>query len=268
MRTEPGGGHRARKRFGQHFLTDVSVVDALVEAIAPREGQPIVEIGPGLAALTVALLARVGHLHAIEIDRDLAARLRRRFPAERLTLHEADALRFDFGALAGPDPAPRLRVVGNLPYNISSPLLVHLLAFRARIDDQHFMLQSEVVDRIVAVPGTRDFGRLAVLMQAYYDVERLFDVPPRAFDPPPKVESAVVRMQTRPQAIARDPAPLQSVLAAAFAQRRKMIRTTLLPWLDAHGVARPELDPTLRPEQIDLATWLSIADRIGPPGVR
>lgn len=253
------GGHRARKRFGQHFLVDESVVDAIVDAIGPREGDLLVEIGPGLAALTRALLERVAHLHAVEIDRDLAARLRARHAPQRLTLHEADALRFDFGELAE-SGTRRLRVVGNLPYNVSSPLLVRLLDFRAQVDDQHFMLQREVVDRIVAHPSKRDFGRLSVLMQAFYEVERLFDVAPCAFDPPPKVDSSVVRMRVRRAALARDPAPLQEVLAAAFAHRRKMIRTTLLPWLDARGVARPSLDPTLRPEQIELPTWLSIAD--------
>lgn len=253
------GGHRARKRFGQHFLADASVVRAIVDAIDPREGELLVEIGPGLAALTRALLERIAHLHAVEIDRDLAARLRARYAPQRLTLHEDDALRFDFGAIAR-EARQRLRIVGNLPYNVSSPLLVRLLDFRAQVRDQHFMLQREVVERIVAKPSTRDFGRLSVLMQSFYEVERLFDVAPQAFDPPPKVESSVLRMRVRDDRLARDPAPLQQVLAAAFAQRRKMIRTTLLPWLDAHGVPRPPLDETLRPEQIDVPTWLSLAD--------
>jgi len=261
------GIHRARKRFGQHFLADVSVVHAIVEAIDPREGERLVEIGPGLAALTGALLARITHLHAVEIDRDLAARLRSRYPPARLTLHEADALRFDFAALAGPGEQ-RLRIVGNLPYNVSSPLLVRLLGFRACVRDQHFMLQREVVERIVAEPATRDYGRLSVLLQAFYEVEHLFDVPPQAFDPAPKVQSSVVRMRVRDDRLARDPAPLQQVLAAAFSQRRKMIRTTLLPWLDARGAPRPPLDETLRPEQIDVAAWLSIADSAGVPHPR
>lgn len=272
MSTEPvvrsgngRGGHRARRRFGQHFLADAAVVRAIVEAIDPREDDLLVEIGPGLAALTNALLERVRHLHAVEIDRDLAARLRSSHAPQRLTLHEADALRFDFAAIADP-AARRLRIVGNLPYNVSSPLLVRLLEFRAHVRDQHFMLQREVVERIVASPSTRDFGRLSVLMQAFYRVERLFDVAPRAFDPPPKVESSVVRMRVRDDQLSRDPAPLQQVLAAAFAQRRKMIRTTLLPWLDAHGAPRPPLDGTLRPEQIDVPMWLSIADScVGVP---
>ncbi len=253
------GGHRARKRFGQHFLADAGVVQAIVDAIDPREGDLLVEIGPGLAALTGALLGRVAHLHAVEIDRDLAARLRSRYAPQRLTLHEDDALRFDFASIAALG-GQRLRIVGNLPYNISSPLLVRLLQFRTHVRDQHFMLQREVVERIVARPATRDFGRLSVLLQAFYEVERLFDVAPRAFDPAPKVDSSIVRMRVRTDRLERDPAPLQQVLAAAFAQRRKMIRSTLLPFLAARGVPPPPLDPTLRPEQIDVDAWLSIAD--------
>jgi len=256
-------GHVARKRFGQHFLADRSVVAAIVAAVDPRDGQTIVEIGPGLAALTEALMERVPHLHAVEIDRDLASRLRRRWGPERLSLHESDALRFDFGSIAAAGgPSGLLRLVGNLPYNISSPLLVHLLAFRQRVDDQHFMLQKEVVDRIVASPGSADFGRLSVLMQAYYEVEALFDVPPRAFDPPPKVDSAVVRMLVRRDAASADPAPLQRLLATAFSQRRKMIRKTLLPWLADRGLHGCDLDPTLRPEDLDVATWVGLAARL------
>ncbi len=256
-------GHAARKRFGQHFLADRSVVAAIVAAVDPRPGQTLVEIGPGLAALTGELLERVPDLHAVEIDRDLAARLRRRWGPERLALHEADALRFDFGALA---PAAqgrhRLRVVGNLPYNVSSPLLVRLLAHRASIDDQHFMLQKEVVDRIVARPGSSDYGRLSVLLQACYEVESLFVVPPQAFDPPPRVDSAVVRMIVRRDLADDNPEPLQRVLAAGFAQRRKMIRGTLLPWLAQQGVDCAGLDPEARAEELDVATWLALARRL------
>ena len=240
-RPAPVHGHRARKRFGQHFLVDAGVVQAIVEAIAPRDGQQIVEIGPGLAALTDALLERVDSIQAVELDRDLARRLRERYPDTRLALHEADALEFDFGqalpAGAGAE-GRRLRVVGNLPYNISSPLLVRLLDFRAIVDDQHFMLQKEVVDRIVAAPGTADYGRLAVLMQSFCHCVKLFDVPASAFDPPPRVESAVVRLVVRRDRDTVDPAPLQAVLAAAFGQRRKMLRGTLLPWLAQRGAIR------------------------------
>lgn len=267
MKSRPVAGHVARKRFGQHFLADRSVIAAIVDAIDPRAGQTIVEIGPGLAALTAALLERVPHLHAVEIDRDLAARLRRRWGPERLSLHEADALQFDFGGIApGAGAASRLRLVGNLPYNVSSPLLVRLLGFRGRVDDQHFMLQKEVVDRIVAPPGGGAFGRLSVLMQAFYEVEALFDVPPRAFEPPPAVDSAVLRMTVRRDAASDDPAPLQQLLSAAFTQRRKMIRKTLLPWLAERGVRADDLDPVLRPEDLPVATWLDLAKRLRNAG--
>ena len=257
----PVAGHVARKRFGQHFLTDRAVLAAIAAAIDPRAGQTIVEIGPGLGALTAVLLERIPHLHAVEIDRDLAARLRGRWGPQRLSLHEADALRFDFAALA-PQPAGALRLVGNLPYNISSPLLVHLLAFRERVDDQHFMLQKEVVDRIVAAPGSGDYGRLSVLMQACYEVQALFVVPPSAFEPPPKVASAVLRMMVRRERAGADSAPLQRLLAAGFAQRRKMIRKTLLPWLAERGLRVGHLDPALRPEDLDVAAWIDLAARL------
>jgi 16S rRNA (adenine1518-N6/adenine1519-N6)-dimethyltransferase len=258
-------GHRARKRFGQHFLADAGIVRAIVDAIAPCSGQCIVEIGPGLAALTSALLERIDHLQAVEIDRDLAARLRRRYPESRLSLHEADALAFDFTSAlddSSREAGVRLRVVGNLPYNISSPLLVRLLDFRALIDDQHFMLQKEVVDRIVAAPGGRDYGRLSVLMQAYLQCDSLFDVPPEAFDPPPKVDSAVVRMTVRRERETEDPAPLQQVLGVAFGQRRKMLRGTLLPWLAERGVTAEGIEPTARAEEIDVDTWRALAARL------
>jgi len=248
-------GHVARKRFGQHFLVDRGVIEAIVQAIGPRPGDRLVEIGPGLAALTDALLARVPRLAAVEIDRDLAATLRRRY-GERLALIEADALTVDFRTLAADGP---LRVVGNLPYNISSPLLVRLLEQREAIVDQHFMLQKEVVERIAAAPGGADYGRLGVLLQAYYDVEPLFDVPPQAFDPPPRVRSAVIRMLPRPDAPAMAPATLSQVLAAAFGQRRKMLRNTLLPWLAQRGIDAPGLSPTARPEEVPVAQYVELA---------
>jgi 16S rRNA (adenine1518-N6/adenine1519-N6)-dimethyltransferase len=262
----PGtGGHRARKRFGQHFLVDAGVVHAIADAIAPRDGQHLVEIGPGLAALTDALLTRIDRLQAVEIDRDLAARLRRRYPDTRLHLHEADALAFDFSTAlpaAAAAAGERLRVAGNLPYNISSPLLVRLLDFRAIVNDQHFMLQKEVVDRIVAAPGCADYGRLAVLMQAYYHCDSLFEVPPEAFDPPPRVNSAVVRMTVMRERQHEDPAPLQQVLAVAFGQRRKMLRGTLLPWLAQRGVSAEGIEPTARAEEIGVDAWRELAARV------
>ena len=250
--------HVARKRFGQHFLADRVVIGRIVSAIDPRPGDRLLEIGPGLAALTDVLMQCVPAMSAIEIDRDLAARLRRRY-ADRLSLIEADVLSVDLAPLAADGP---LRVVGNLPYNISSPLLVRLIDFRSCVVDQHFMLQKEVVDRIVADHGSAAYGRLGVLLQAYYDVESLFDVPPEAFDPPPRVDSSVFRMLPKagPDAVA--PRVLSGLLKVAFAQRRKMLRKTLLPWLEQRGVEAEDLDPTARPEDVPVATYVEIAQRI------
>lgn len=260
--------HVARKRFGQHFLVDASVIAAIVDAVAPRGADRLLEIGPGLGALTAALLERVDSLDAVEIDRDLVARLRRRWPESRLRVHEADALAFDVAALAA---GGRLRVVGNLPYNVSTPLLVRLLAFRDAIVDQHFMLQKEVVDRIVADPGSADYGRLGVLLQAHSEVERLFDVPAAAFDPPPRVESSVIRLVPLATPRVRDTASLERLLAVAFGQRRKMLRGTLLPWLRSQGVdpddPRFSLVPTARPEEVPVEAWARLADALAlsPP---
>jgi 16S rRNA (adenine1518-N6/adenine1519-N6)-dimethyltransferase len=251
--------HAPRKRFGQHFLVDASVLARIVDAISPRPGERVVEIGPGLGALTTVLLDRVERLEAVEIDRDLVARLRGRWPEARLVVHEADALSFDFAALAGD---ARLRLVGNLPYNISSPLLIRLLDFRAVTVDAHFMLQKEVVDRIVAPHGCSDYGRLGVMMQAFHHVERLFDVPPDAFDPPPRVDSSVMRMRPRAEPLVRDASTLEGLLAVAFGQRRKMLRGTLLPWLRSQGIDPDALgiEPTARPEQVPVVQWARIAD--------
>jgi 16S rRNA (adenine1518-N6/adenine1519-N6)-dimethyltransferase len=255
--------HQPRKRFGQHFLVDESVLVAIADAVAPRAGDTVVEIGPGLGALTAHLLGRIEQLHAVEIDRDLVARLARRFPPARLVLHEADALAFDFGSLAG---TRALRVVGNLPYNISSPLLIRLLDFRDRIVDQHFMLQKEVVARIAGQPGTSDYGRLTVMMQAFHQVVDLFDVPPQAFDPPPRVDSSVVRMVPRAQPLVADFRSLERLLAVAFSQRRKMLRGTLIPWLRQQGidVEAPAfgLVPTARPEEVTVEQYAAIADAL------
>ena len=255
--------HAPRKRFGQHFLTDGSVLQRIAEAVSPRPGERLVEIGPGLGALTAVLLQRTERLEAVEIDRDLVARLRQRWPEPALVVHEADALAFDFTALAGDG---RIRLIGNLPYNISSPLLIGLLEHRACIVDAHFMLQKEVVDRIVAPHGVADYGRLGVMLQAFNHVERLFGVPPEAFDPPPRVDSSVVRMRPRTQPLVRDRASLERLLAVAFGQRRKMLRGTLLPWLRSQGVD-PEtpafaLVPTARPEEIPVTAWALIADAL------
>jgi 16S rRNA (adenine1518-N6/adenine1519-N6)-dimethyltransferase len=258
--------HQPRKRFGQHFLVDGSVLSAIVDTIAPRPEQLLVEIGPGLGALTAYLLERVDRLHAVEIDRDLVGRLAQRF-GERLVLHQADALSFDFGALSSDRS---LRVVGNLPYNISSPLLVRLLGFIDRIVDQHFMLQKEVVDRIVAGPGTSDYGRLSVLLQASHDCESLLQVPPESFDPPPRVDSSVLRMIPRARPLTVHTGALERLLAVAFNQRRKMLRGTLIPWLVQQGID-PEvpafgLVPTARPEDVAVACYARIADALAAQG--
>src|SRR5205085_8738632 len=205
-----------RKRFGQHFLTDGAIIDGIVDAIDPKPGEHVVEIGPGLGAMTDPLVASTGRLTVIELDRDLAARLRRR---PELEVVEADVLTVDFAALAQQAGRP-LRVVGNLPYNISTPILFHLLGAVDHVADQHFMLQKEVVDRMAAGPGRKDYGRLSVMLQWRYHIEAVLDVPPAAFDPPPRVDSAVVRMLPLPQATTVDAQLLSELVAVAFSQRR------------------------------------------------
>ncbi len=258
--------HIPRKRFGQHFLVDTAVLEAIADAIAPRPGERLLEIGPGLGALTERLLARTEHLDAVEIDRDLVARLRRRWPEPRLRVFEADALAFDLAAHAQEQGGKRIRLVGNLPYNISTPLLLRLLPALPAIADAHFMLQKEVVDRVAASHGCAEYGRLSVMIQVGYYAESLFDVPPEAFDPPPRVESSVLRLIPRPTPLVRDVGGLEQLLAVAFTQRRKMLRGTLLPWLRGQGfdlTTLPDLlDPTWRPEDVPVTTWVSLADRL------
>ena len=251
----PGQGtHHARKRFGQHFLVDHGVIDGIVRVIAPQPGDALVEIGPGLGALTQPLLRRCGALTVIELDRDLAARLRRQ---PGLEVVEADVLQVDFAALAA---GRRLRVVGKLPYNISTPSLFHLLAFTACIRDQHFMLQREVVQRIAAAPGSKDYGRLSVMLQWRYHIESVLDVPPTAFDPPPRVDSAVVSMQPLPVDPDVDGDRLAAVVSSAFSQRRKLLRHTLGRWLDEHGVSTA-FDLQRRAEEVPVAEYLALARR-------
>ena len=249
-------GHQARKRFGQNFLADPHHVARIVEAVDPHLGDNLVEIGPGLAAITGALIERAGRMAAIEIDRDLAARLRERFPPDRLALHEADALAFDFAVL-GED----LRVVGNLPYNISSPLLFHLASFESRLRDIHVMLQREVVARMTALPGTPDYGRLTVMLQARFRVTRLFTVPAGAFRPAPKVESAVARLvplgAARP-AIA-DEALFARIVAAAFGQRRKTLRNAVSGVVDEDALRAAGIDPAARGETLSVADFVRLA---------
>ncbi|MBK1680647.1 16S rRNA (adenine(1518)-N(6)/adenine(1519)-N(6))-dimethyltransferase RsmA [Rhodocyclus tenuis] len=256
-----GTGHRARKRFGQNFLVDRGLIGDIVNAVAPRREDCVVEIGPGLGALTEPLLARVDHLHVVEIDRDLVARLRRRFPAERLTVNEGDALSFDFASL--PRAAgSHLKIVGNLPYNISTPLLFHLADFADSVRDMHFMLQREVVERMVAEPGSSDYGRLTVMLGYRFVIDWLLDAPPEAFDPPPKVHSAVVRLIPRPVADrqAVDEALFARVVAAAFGQRRKMLRNTLKGIVSDAGFAALGIDPTRRAEELPLADYVRLAN--------
>jgi 16S rRNA (adenine1518-N6/adenine1519-N6)-dimethyltransferase len=250
--------HQARKRFGQHFLDDGSVIDAIVREIDPRPGQAMVEIGPGLAALTQPLVERLGKLTVIELDRDLAARLRKH---PQLEVVEADVLNVDFSALAQQREVPRLRVVGNLPYNISSPILFHLLQHVARIEDQHFMLQKEVVDRMVASPATSDYGRLSVMLQWRYAMENVLHVPPESFDPPPRVDSAVVRMVPYAQPAAVDEKLLSELVQIAFSQRRKILRHTLGKWLEQKGFAG-DFDVQRRAEEVPVAEYLALVQEL------
>jgi 16S rRNA (adenine1518-N6/adenine1519-N6)-dimethyltransferase len=246
----------ARKRFGQHFLVDPVVVGRIVAGIDPKPGEPIVEIGPGRGAITGPILERSRRLTVIELDRDLAARLR---STPGLDVVQADALDVDFGALAGRLAGDgKLRVVGNLPYNISTPILFHLLDFADRIQDQHFMLQREVVARMAAAPGGKDYGRLSVMLQWRYEVESLFDVGPEAFAPPPRVESSVVRMTPLPAPEGVDPALLGEIVTVAFSQRRKLLRHTLGRWLEARG-ADLRFDVQRRAEEVAVDEYLRLA---------
>jgi len=272
-------GHYARKRFGQNFLVDQGIIDSIVDTIAPRPGQRMVEIGPGLGALTGPLIERLDELHAVELDRDLIARLQQRFGA-KLKLHAGDALAFDFGALALPAPGsgpesgaesapytPTLRIVGNLPYNISSPLLFHLMRYAERVIDQHFMLQNEVVERMIAEPGSKEFGRLTVMLQTRYVMDKLIHVPPTAFEPAPKVDSAIVRMiplspSEMPQV---DQVLLGEVVTAAFSQRRKMLRNTLAEYRDRLDFEALGFDLSRRAEDVPVIEYIQLAQQLQVP---
>lgn len=249
--------HIPRRRFGQHFLTDQAVIADVVAAIRPQAEDAMVEIGPGLGALTTPLCTVLRHLHVIEIDREIVARLLRAYPPQRLSVHAGDVLGFDFSEL----PLD-LRVVGNLPYNISTPLLFHLARYAGRIRDLHFMLQKEVVERMVASPGGRDYGRLSVMLQYRFDMDLLFKVAPDAFSPPPQVDSAVVRMWPRPQAqlTAASEAGLALVVRRAFAQRRKTLRNSLGGLLEAGDYAALGIAPGLRAENLAVADFVAISN--------
>ncbi|MDB5930134.1 MAG: dimethyladenosine transferase [Polaromonas sp.] len=298
--------HIPRKRFGQHFLTDRLIIEGIVDAIAPLPGQPMVEIGPGLAALTKPLVERLGHLTVIELDRDLARQLRSH---PKLTVVESDVLRVDFRQLAAQirreapkvesagtmetappsQPGPRdwlcqtagamppsggsepreaesvgahkLRVVGNLPYNISTPILFHLLDAVEVIEDQHFMLQKEVIDRMVAAPSTSDYGRLSVMLQWRYAMENVLYVPPQSFDPPPRVDSAIVRMVPHAEPVQLDVKLLSELVRVAFSQRRKLLRHTLGQWLEQHEFVG-EFDVKRRAEEVPVAEYLALAQAV------
>ena len=267
--------HIARKRFGQHFLTDGGIIDGIVQAIDPRPGQPMVEIGPGLAALTQPLVERLGHLTVIELDRDLAQRLRTH---GQLTVVESDVLKVDFRqlqrawcatkniALDASDAAslaslPKLRVVGNLPYNISTPFLFHLLDCVDAIEDQHFMLQKEVIDRMVAQPATSAFGRLSVMLQWRYAMENVLAVPPESFDPPPRVDSAVVRMLPMEKPPVLEISLLSEMVQVAFSQRRKLLRHTLGRWLEARNFSGT-FDVQRRAEEVPVGDYVALVQQV------
>lgn len=255
--------HVARKRFGQHFLTDGGIIDAIVAAIAPQPGDTMVEIGPGLAALTQPLVERLGSLTVIELDRDLAVRLREH---PQLRVIESDVLKVDFSALAqhfgaAGASAARLRVVGNLPYNISTPILFHLLDHAAVVQDQHFMLQKEVIDRMVAKPATSDYSRLSVMLQWRYAMDNVLFVPPESFDPPPRVDSAVVRMVPLAEPPPIDLKLYGELVQVAFSQRRKILRNTLGKWLEARGFAG-EFDLQRRAEEVPVSEYVRLAQAL------
>ena len=253
-------GHRSRRRFGQHFLTDAGVVDAILRGIHATKDDVVVEIGPGLGAITAALAASAGHLHAVELDRDLVARLRRQYDDKpTVTIHEADALKFDYSSLGD-----RLRIVGNLPYNISTPLLFHLLDFRDQIIDMHFMFQKEVVDRMAAGPGSKTYGRLSIMLGCHLNIESLFDVDRSAFDPPPEVMSAVVRLDPLPPGTfdIKDQALLSTLVTSAFMKRRKTIRNSLKDHVDMADFEVAGIDPGLRPEQISIAKYVELSNHL------
>ncbi|GAA5216115.1 16S rRNA (adenine(1518)-N(6)/adenine(1519)-N(6))-dimethyltransferase RsmA [Corallincola platygyrae] len=257
-------GHTARKRFGQNFLNDHHIIEQIVTAIHPQPGEPLVEIGPGLGALTEPVADETDHLHVVELDRDLAERLRHHpFLAPKLTIHEMDAMRFDFAALAKELGGP-LRIFGNLPYNISTPLMFHLFAQFPHVKDMHFMLQKEVVERMAAGPGTKQFGRLTVMTQYYCQVLPVVHVPPESFQPPPKVESAVVRLiphQTPPHPV-NSVKTLNRVCLEAFNQRRKTIRNCFKNLLEPDLLASLGISDKLRPQELTVAQFVAIANAV------
>jgi len=256
--------HQAKKRFGQNFLIDEQVIADIIAAIRPEAGDHMVEIGPGLGALTRPLLKQLDQLHVVEIDRDIIARLERDYPRTKLTIHAGDALRFDFAMLPFP-----LRIVGNLPYNISSPLLFHFAAYAGRIRDMHFMLQNEVVERMVAEPSTPEYGRLSVMLQYRFHMEKLLDVPPQSFRPAPKVDSAVVRMIPLPatEILVRNEKLFAAIVSAAFGQRRKTLRNTLHNYLNEADFDKLGINAQLRAENLAVAEFMEMANYLDESGL-
>lgn len=253
--------HKARKRFGQNFLTDQNIIDKIVRHIQPRPDDLMVEIGPGQGALTRFLLDEVDHLHAVELDRDLIALLERQINPRRLTLHESDVLKFDFRALSATQ-AGDLRVVGNLPYNISTPIMFHLIEQLEVVKDMHFMLQKEMVTRLTAEPNSKHWGRLSVMIQYHCQAEYLFTVPPTAFVPAPKVDSAIVRLipHATKSHVAQDYALFGRLVNQAFTQRRKAIRNSIKPFLSAEAIEAAGIDPSLRPDALSVAQYVTLAN--------
>ncbi len=252
--------HIPRKRFGQNFLTDQHILHEIIRSIAPVADDLMVEIGPGQGAMTSLLLQKLNGLHTVELDRDLVALLQKKFSTERLIIHSGDALQFDFASLAV--AGRKLRIVGNLPYNISSPLLFHLAQFVGQVQDQHFMLQKEVVERMVAQPGGKDYGRLSVMLQWRYQMELLFIVPPESFDPPPKVDSAIVRMIPKASPLACEQIKLEQVVTKAFSQRRKVIRNGLSGMFTESQLVQAGVDPQARPETVGLEQYVRLASSL------
>lgn len=249
--------HKARKRFGQNFLVDEQIIADIVRAICPEATDIMVEIGPGLGALTRPLLQRLNQLHVVEIDRDIITHLEKNYPQDKLIIHAGDALKFDLAQL----PTP-LRIVGNLPYNISSPLLFHFSDYCERIHDMHFMLQNEVVERMVAEPSTPAYGRLSVMLQYRFHMEKLLDVPPESFRPSPKVDSAIVRMIPLPasEVLVQNEKLFAQIVAAAFGQRRKTLRNTLKSYLTEDDFVRLGIDAQLRAENLGVTEFARITN--------
>lgn len=262
---KPSFGHQPRKRFGQNFLHDPHVIDNIVRAVRPQPTDTLVEIGPGLGAITGQLVDQVGQMAVVELDRDLIPHLKISFATRKnFHIYEGDALKFDFSRIVQELGGERLRIVGNLPYNISTPLLFHLLEFRHLVADMHFMLQKEVVDRLAAGVGDPAYGRLGIMMQYHCAVEPLFLVPPTAFDPPPKVDSAIVRLIPHRQlpVTTRDPVRLGRLVTQAFNQRRKTLRNALKTVADSPLLTEVGIDPDLRPEQISLTQYVALNERL------